>query len=444
MPDDVAIAGRVWLPTRRWFVVALVAGALVAVSPRAGAVGLTAAVTAFVVDAFVVTRIGGPRVRLDVEPRGGLGDERVARVHLRQTTGRTMVVRVVLDVPDGLLADDDPAALEPVEVVVRPREPARIDVPYRARRRGAHVVGPVHLRVAGVLGLVWWQACADLRADVEVLPGLTESGAARRLLWNRQRRRMGLRAVRQRGDSGQFESLRSYVRGDDPRRIDWKATARRGAHIVRLYEAERSQHVMLCVDVGRLMVEDVGGRQRVDAALSTAVAIGEVARLAGDRVGVFAFSDEVHVALPPAVHPRDRIARLLAQVPARPVEPDYPRALTRLARMLNRRSLVVLLGDVVDADVSRPLSVHVRQLARRHLPLLVALRHPLLGAAAEAPVENTGDALHRAAANALVVARDKALAAVRAGGVDVVDVSPDEAVVAAVDRYLQIKARGTL
>lgn len=444
MSEAARTTGRVWLPTRRWFVVAAAAAVVVAFSPWGGAIALGVAVAAFVVDALVGASLGAPQVDLKTEVRCGLGDERRARLELSHVTRRTMRVRVVLDLPDALLDEHDASAIEPREIVLPPRHVERFEVPLHARRRGTHEVGPVHLRVAGPLGLAWWQVRVDVNSAIEVVPGLTEAHAARQLVWNRQRRRAGLRAVRQRGDNGQFESLRSYVRGDDPRRIDWKATARRGSHIVRLYEAERSQHVMLCVDVGRLMVEDIGGRERVDAALSSAVALAEVARLSGDHVGLFVFSDDVHVALPPALHPRDRIARLLAGVEAQPVESDYPRALTRLARLLNRRSLVVLFGDIIDADVSRPLSVHMLQLARRHLPLFVALRHPRLAAAAMAPVDGVDEALHRAAANELGIARDKALAAVRSGGVDVVDASPDEAVVAAVDRYLQIKARGSL
>ncbi len=430
-----------WLPAWRWFVAAGVAAALVAFSPIIGAFTFVVALVMFAIDAYTAD---APDATLAVEPRCGLGDKRTARVTLVHRTARTMRVRVVLDLPDALLGDDEATALEPQTAVLAPREARTITVPLVAHRRGEHVVGPLHVRVLGVIGLAWWQVRYETRATIEVIPGVSEAAAARQLVWNRQRRRAGLRAVRQRGDNGQFESLRSYVRGDDPRRIDWKATARRRAHIVRLYEAERSQHIMLCIDVGRLMAEDIGGRERVDAALSTAVALAEVARNAGDNVGLFVFSDVVHVALPPAMYPRDRVATLLAGVEARPVESDYPRALTRLSRMLTRRSLVAIFGDIIDAEVSRPLSVHMMQLARRHLPLFIAMRHPQLVGAANVAADSPEAAYHRAAANELVMERDKALAAVRRGGVDVVDVSPDDAVTAAVERYLQIKARGAL
>ena len=225
--DSATITSRFWLPTWRWFASAGIAAALIAVSPTLGAACLVAALIMFAVDATTVRSIGAPDVILDVEVRCGLGEERTARLSLLHHTARPMRVSVVVDIPEGLLDESNGSAIDPQHVVLAPSDPTTLPIPLVARKRGEHVVGPVHLRVLGVLGLVSWQARVDAEASIEVIPGLIEAGAARNLVWNRQRRRSGLRAVRQRGDNGQFESLRSYVRGDDPRRIDWKATARR-------------------------------------------------------------------------------------------------------------------------------------------------------------------------------------------------------------------------
>jgi uncharacterized protein (DUF58 family) len=238
--------------------------------------------------------------------------------------------------------------------------------------------------------------------------------------------------------------MRGYVRGDDPRRIDWKATARRSKTMVRQYEAERSQSLVLCVDAGRMMAERVGGRQRLDHALSSAVVLADVARVWNDKVGVFVFSDHVQAVLPPGHYPPERIPAMLAQVVSRPVEPDYPRALVTLSRLVSRRSLIVVFSDVIDGSVSEPLAAHVAQLARRHLPLFVAIRDPALQEAALAPVTEIGAAYHRAAASELVVARAKTLEGMKRSGIQVVDVAPTASIEAVVNQYLDIKQRGAL
>jgi uncharacterized protein (DUF58 family) len=126
------------------------------------------------------------------------------------------------------------------------------------------------------------------------------------------------------------------------------------------------------------------------------------------------------------------------------VEPDYPHALARLSRSLKRRSLLVFFSDVIDGETSAPLAAHVAQLARRHLPLFVALRHPGLAAAATAPAQALPDVYRRAAATELVLARARTLAGMRRAGIVIADVAPDAVVSATVNQYLRIKRSGAL
>src|SRR5687767_9277077 len=110
----------------------------------------------------------------------------------------------------------------------------------RGAERGRTALGDIHLRLLGPLGLVWRQVRLPRSDDVVVQPGLLDL-RRHRVLALHDRSVPGVRTVRERAEGREFERLREYVRGDDTRRIDWKATARRGALIVREYEAERSQ-----------------------------------------------------------------------------------------------------------------------------------------------------------------------------------------------------------
>jgi len=159
---------------------------------------------------------------------------------------------------------------------------------------------------------------------------------------------------------------------------------------------------------------------------------------------VFAFSDRIEAILPPARHPPHRLPALFMRLRSRNLEPDYPRALTRLSRLVSRRSLLVFFGDVIDDEVSAPLAAQLAHLARRHLPLFIAIRNSDLFEAALAPVEDRNSAYLRAAATELVLARARTIARMREQGIRVADVGPDSAVAAAVNRYLEIKRRGAL
>jgi uncharacterized protein (DUF58 family) len=266
-----------------------------------------------------------------------------------------------------------------------------------------------------------------------------------RLLGLRHRLRdAGVRNVRLRGEMGAFESLREYVPGDDPRTVDWKATARSASVMVRQFEAERSQQVLLAIDAGRLMTERVGERERMDHALSAALVLADVASLSGDRVGLLVFSERVHYYLPPARLPLARISEVLSRVEPRMVESNYPAAFTYMARQLRRRSLIVLFTDVIDAGASSALLAHLTRAAHRHLALVLALRNTALEADASVAVQDEAGAFRRAAEEELLQARAAALATIRRVGVLVADVRPQDAAPTAVTRYLEVKARRLL
>jgi uncharacterized protein (DUF58 family) len=347
------------------------------------------------------------------------------------------------------LIDDLPPELERHEAVpfdfhLPARATAQLTYDVTATGRGDVVAGDIHMRVLGPLGMVWREV-REQRADpVRIQPGVLEMHRYRLLGIHHRLRLAGIRNIRQRGAGHSFESLREYVRGDDPRGIDWKATARHGDLMVRQYEAERSQNVLLAIDAGRLMLQSLGDRERLDHALSAALLLADVAAVHGDRVGLFVFADRVQQFLPPRRASVPRIADALARVQPRMVEPNYPVAFAFLARQVIRRSLIVLFTDLIDAEASESLVTHVSRSAQRHLTLAVALRNPLLAARADAPATSEAEAYRRAAAEEMLQARARALATMRHAGVQVIDANPNALVTEVVNRYLDVKYRGLI
>lgn len=398
---------------------------------------------------------GGARLRVTrrAPTRTTLGEGEEIEYEIQNGTGIRTRVRLTDDLYGGLVRDDGKLVRESggpgrghdwFDFVIEPWGRATVAHRVRAESRGTARVGEAHLRVLGPLGLVWRAERRPLEDIVRVQPGLAgERG--RRLRGLRRRLALaGLHAARQRDDRGDFESLREYVRGDDPRTIDWKATARRSTTIVRRYEAERGQNVVLAIDAGRLMTERIDGRERLDHALSAALLLAETALAGGDRVGLLVFSDRIeHERLPGRV----RLAALadsMADMQARMVEPDYPAAFAQLSTRLRRRSLIVLFSDVIDPRASAALIAHAGRAAARHLPLVVALRNPELDAAAAAPAESEADVYRRIAAEELLQERALALAEMRRAGVLVADTEPRAAVTTVLNRYLEVKRKGML
>ncbi|MBV9775374.1 MAG: DUF58 domain-containing protein [Gemmatimonadetes bacterium] len=390
---------------------------------------------AAVADALLAPRRRDLRVERHSPARLSLGATGEVELVVSNATDRSLRLRATDDLPP-LLARE---GVDTYELTVGPRHRETVRYRVRAAERGDASLGDLHLRVSGPLGLVWVQRRERRSDPVRVQPGVLEVRRYRLLGLRNRLHEAGIRNVRQRGEGGSFESLREYVRGDDPRTLDWKASARRGTLTVRQYEAERRQNVLLAIDAGRLMTQRIDGRERIDHALSAALLLADVAAQHGDRVGLLVFADRVEQYLPPARVSLSRLADALGSVQARMVEPNYPAAFTYLAKQLRRRSLLVIFTDVIDAAASGALVSHLIRSAGRHLPLAVALRNPELEAVASAPAADEPAVFRRAAAEELLQARAAALTAMQRAGVLVADARPQDAAPAVVNRYLEAK-----
>lgn len=373
-------------------------------------------------------------------PRISLGAQAEVEIRLDNRTPRRVRVRVTDDLPPLL----ERQGADVLDAWIPAGREERLGYAVKALRRGDGVFGDVHLRVAGPLGLAWMQRRVPRADAVRVIPGVLEVKRYRLLGMRNRLREAGFRSVRQRGEGGAFESLREYARGDDPRTVDWKASARRGGLIVRQFEMERRQNVIIAIDAGRLMTQKVGERERLDYALTAALLLADVAGVHDDAVGLLVFSDGVEAFLPPARKSLSRLAEALGQVHAKLVEPNYPAAFTYLGQQVRRRSLLVVFTDIIDPLASAAIVSQLSRAADRHLPLVVAIRNPDLEAAAALEPVDDAAVYRRAAAEELLQARAAALAAMQRAGVLVADTRPGDAVPAVVNRYLDVKRRGML
>jgi uncharacterized protein (DUF58 family) len=315
------------------------------------------------------------------------------------------------------------------------------------RERGSFELGPVALRTLGGLGLVQRTIRYQLADRITVTPSLAGVRRYRLLALQHRLRDVGVRAIRRCGGGTSFASLREYVLGDDPRRIDWKASARRQKLITREYSVEQGQTVMIAVDAGRMMTQLAGDVPRFEHALSAATLLADVAAQSNDHVGAIVFDDEVRVFVPPT-RGRPALARIraaLTPVMATMAEPDYAAAFRLLAARQRKRSLIVLFTDVIDARASQALIALLARSAARHLPVVVAMRNDrLVEAAVPSRALSSSELFESAAAEELLSARDDALQRMRRAGVAVVDVSPSAMTAAVINRYLEIKARAAL
>lgn len=346
--------------------------------------------------------------------------------------------------------DDVPHELnpEPAEFRIQLAGRSRAESTYiiRPSRRGAFTLKQCHLLARSMLG--FWQRHLDYPVEtaIHVYPDLVQLSQYAVMARLNRLSLLGVRKSRRLGGDNEFERLRDYTLDDNYKHIEWRSTARRGKLTVKDFQANQSQRLIFLVDCGRMMTNQAAGLSLLDHSLNAMLLLSYVALSRGDQVGLLTFSDEIHGYVPPGggsnqmnrlLHESfDRFPRL--------VESRYDRAFLYLGSHCRKRSLVVLITNVIDEVNGNQIESYLRALVGRHLPLGVLLRDRRVFEYAD--VQNPqGPALYRAAAAAeILLWRHQVLTDLAAKGVLSMDVFPEDLTAPLINRYLDIKARHLL
>jgi uncharacterized protein (DUF58 family) len=314
-------------------------------------------------------------------------------------------------------------------------------------RRGTRELGPAFVLWRSRLGFFRIRAQVASSGRIAILPSASTPHRRSGLTHRSLRDELGIRPRASRGEGTEFESLREYVSGDDPRHVDWHASARRGRLIVRQHQTERHHTVMIAVDTGRLMAGQIEASSKLDHAIDCAIALARASKEYGDRVGFIAFDRELRVF----TRPKAGFGGIGAIVNATlalspfPFEPNYRVLVETLARHQKRRALVVVLTDFVEGSASRQLEEYLALLARRHLVMLVAMRDRLLSELDARDPSITQERLYRRLAlQDLATEREAALARIAAFGAQTLDLDPARVTAPVLNRYLAIRQAALL
>ncbi|MFN7944863.1 MAG: DUF58 domain-containing protein [Blastocatellia bacterium] len=315
-----------------------------------------------------------------------------------------------------------------------------------AAARGDYHFGDIVLRWPAPLRLAIRQLRVPAAATVKVYPNINEAKKHEIHAMKNRLLQAGQRRINYKGQGREFESLRDYVRGDELRHISWTATARRGKLVTRQYQIERNQSIVVMLDAGRLMTSRIEHLSKLDHAINAALSIGYVAVSGGDNIGLLTFTRQVTAWLPPQRgHAQmNAIIEALYNVKPQMTEPSYARAFQYFQQNCKRRSLVIILTDLVDRDASAELLAHTATLLPRHLPLIVTIGDKDLRSLVAQSPKRIADVYQQSVAEELLQQREEALARITELGGLALDVPAGQLAFQLVNKYLEVKERGLL
>jgi uncharacterized protein (DUF58 family) len=280
----------------------------------------------------LLTLIGSGRLRASRRSGGtcSLGEPQDVELAIENLSKTSRRMRLRDDVPETFSAE--PAEFQ---VVVPAASLAALVYKVVPKRRGTYTFTRVDALVLSRLGL-WqrsvWIPCST---EVKVYPDVRQIARYTVLARRDRLNTLGVRRTRKLGTDNEFERLRDYAEGDEPRHMDWRATARRRKLTVRAHQVNQSQRIIFLIDCGRMMAGDTGsGLSPLDHAFNAMLMLAHVALIRGDQVGLMVFSDTVKAYVPPGGGPRriNRMVHSVHNVFPEMVEPRYDRAFVELEK----------------------------------------------------------------------------------------------------------------
>ncbi len=385
-----------------------------------------------------------------------LGVKNVVTLRINNPTHHLLKLRLKDDYPSEFLYDD---VIH--DILVSRSQDAELSYHLTPLRRGIYQFGDIHVRCWGVLGLVIRHYTFPAQTEIKVYPNLQAVRQYELLVKRGMLHRLGLKNSRLFGEGTEIERLREYLPDDDFRRIDWKATARHQKPIVREFETERSQDIVIMLDTGRLMAspilldtsyttdtdsESQKAMQKLDYAINATLMAAYVSMLKGDKVGMIAFADTVHQYLSPKPGKKQFLTMLetIFALPVHPIEPDFEAAFSFLSSKQRKRALVILFTDILDKDSAEGIATYVSQYSKHHLVICVTLTDSGIIELAKQTVSNSKTVYQKAIAERMLHDKHTNLEILRRRGVITIDVPAHQLTMSVVNKYLELKAKSKI
>jgi uncharacterized protein (DUF58 family) len=394
-----------------------------------------------VLDLLTITGPSGLTVERHTLRSASLGGTHDVKLLLDNRGSRTKLLEVRDDLPDGLTADPESQTL-----TLKPGKRAELDYRIRPTRRGSFQFESVYLRLRSRLGL--WNRFVDKPCPVELLVYPDMKQLAEYALLSRTNRLslIGVRRTRKIGQDNNFERLRDYSQDDNYKHIDWRSSARRNKLTVKQFQADQSQRLVFMLDCGRMMTNEYRGLSLLDYALNSILMLSYVALEQGDSVGFICFSDKIesYVPMRGGLSQMNRLLHAGFNRFPSMKQTNYDDAFLHFSKNCRRRSMVVLISNIIDDVSAAQVSGYMRTLRSRHLPVMCLLRDRSVFDYADNPSLDDSVLYRSAAAAQLLIWRNEVIQKMENAGVLSVDAFPESLTTPLVNRYLQAKAKHLL
>ncbi len=309
--------------------------------------------------------------------------------------------------------------------------------------RGEYGFGNINVYVHAPLKLVKRRYIFSASRVVKVYPSYVQMRRYHLLAVSNKLQEAGVKRIRKIGHSMEFEQIKEYVRGDDYRTINWKATARKAGLMVNNYTDEKSQQIYCLINKGRVMKMPFGGSTLLDHAINTTLVLSNVALIRQDKAGLITFAEDMDTFLLADKRPTQMglILESLYRQETKFLEPDFEKLFSVIRNRITNRSLLVLFTNFESVESLQREMPALKKIAHYHLLLVVFFENTELHSLIESKASTVEDIYIKTIAEKFAFEKRLMVKELHKNGIPSILTAPENLTVNTVNKYLELKTR---
>jgi uncharacterized protein (DUF58 family) len=399
---------------------------------------LTSLAVGLVADYFLLFSRNGVYARRTTGERLSNGDQNTISIFLESRYNFPVHMGVIDELPHQFQKRDSW-----FETRVASAEMKQWNYELRPVKRGEYNFGALNVYAFTMLGLLMRRYRFDQGRQVPVYPSFLQMRKYQLLAISNRLSEIGVKKIRRIGHSMEFEQIRDYVKGDDIRTMNWKATARRNQLMVNAYTDEKSQQVYCLIDKSRVMRMPFNGMSLLDHAINASLVLSNTALLKHDKAGIVSFAEEIG-GFVPAARTQTQMNIILDHLyrqKTRFLESDYEKLYSFIRNKVNQRSLLVLFTNFESLSALQRQMKFLRKLAQQHLLLVVFFENSGLFDMIRKPAGNIEEIYTKTIAEKFAFEKKLIVRELEQYGIICLLTAPENLTINTVNKYLEVKAR---
>lgn len=371
-----------------------------------------------------------------------LGDENKIQVKLLSTAPFPIWAKIIDELPFQLGIRDFETKLR-----FKAKEPKWIEYQVLPVKRGEYHWGHTVCLIQTIIGLAERKIVVGKEEMVPVYPSIIQMKNAELKALNKVSQYYGIKKMRRLGHSYEFEQIKTYVRGDDIRSINWKATGRRGGDLmVNQYEDEKSQQLYCIIDKSRSMKMPFQDLSLVDYAINSSLALANIALLKQDKAGLITFSEHIdtHIKADRGAHHLQLILEQLYHQETDFTEANYEWLYQHIKRFVKGRSLIMLYSNLESRYALERVLPLLRRINQLHLLVVVFFKNTEVTQFAQSEVYSTLEVYQQGMARKYLAEKENLVKELSKYGIQAIYTKPADLTVNSINKYLELKSRGLI